>query len=231
MAIPYSEKYKSSTINESIPPLQESPFQKKQILHHQWVNPPLLQSLIKINTNTPKSVSPLHHCNKYLLRKIQIIQHQLRHSTNAANPSSENYKSSTINESIPPLQQSPFQKKQILHHQWYNPPLRQSPTQKNTNNPKSVSQFHHCGNPLFRKIQIIHHHWVNSTTRGILYVEKYTSYNIINSIPRLRQSLLQKNTNHPKSVSQFHHCGNPLLRKTQIIQNQSVNSTTAASPY
>ena len=73
-----------------------------------------------------------------------------------------------------------------------------------------MSQFHHSGNLLFRKNK---------------------SFTINESIPPLRQSLIKKNTNYPKSVSQFHNCGNSLLRKTQIIQNKSVNYTTAAVPY
>ena len=155
-------------------------------------------------------MTPFHHGSKPFFRKIQIIHYQW-----------VNFITATI----------PFSEKKILHHQWVNPPLRQSPTQKNTNNLKSVSQFHYCGNPLIRKIQIIHHHWINSTTKDIIYVEKYMSHSIINSIPWLRQSLIQKNTNHPKSLGPLHHCDNPLLRKTQIIQNQSVNSTIAATPY
>ena len=178
------------------------------------------------------------------------MQNQWVHSTTAAIPYSEKYKSSKINYAIPPQQQTLLQKntnhpltmsqfyhygntlfrKKILHYQCVNTPLRQSSTQKNTNNPKSVSQFQHCGKPLLRKIQIIQHQWCHSTTAANPSSEKHKSSTINESILSLQQSLVQKKKSFNISES-IHHCGNPLSRKTQIIQKQSVNSTTALIPY
>ena len=146
------------------------------------------QSLIKKNTNHSKSMNQFHHCGNPL-RKTQILPNQWLNSTTAANPYSEKYKSSNINNSIPPRQQS---------------------LKKNTNHPKSVSPFNHCGNPLLRKIQIIQHQWLHSTTAAIPYSEKYKSSTINESIPPLRQSPFQKK---------------------QILHHQWVHSITAAIPY